>query len=104
MVVGGECIPGRGLRNPTRCLFEPCARTRPAPWTVTTTLGTPWSDRYAPISPAHVGECDHARAASIALRERIVTPDSLELREHLGVAVARGVRRELEREARGEAV
>jgi hypothetical protein len=53
---------------------------------------------------ARVGEYDHARSAAITPCERIVPPDGFEFRKHLGVAVARGVRRELEREARGEAV
>lgn len=53
---------------------------------------------------ARVGEYDHARGAAIAPCERIVPPDGFEFREHLGIAVARGVRRELERKARREAV
>ena len=51
-----------------------------------------------------VGEYDHAQATPIAPCKRIVPPDGLQFREHLCVAVARGVWRELEREARREAV
>ena len=53
---------------------------------------------------ACIGEYDHARAAAGASCQRVVAPDSLELRENLRVAVTRGVRCELEPELRGEAV
>jgi hypothetical protein len=48
---GGSAAPGKGRRNPARCLLEPCARP---PWPVTTTFGTACSAKYAPISPALV--------------------------------------------------
>ena len=84
-------------------MFEPCARVPPAPWPVTTN-----------VVHAVVGQIRTHLACARALVnmitrerppcERIVARDGFEFREHLGVAVARGVRRELEREARGEAV